>query len=270
MNTLPAPDSARVDIEYRTFAGMLAIRLVGPARDSATVLLHGGQLVSWVNAQGQEMLRDGSASQPAVLQARGGGPTVAFPGLVHSDPVSYRALTHNAEWRMDDAWFHRGVPNLQLRLRSSESKCQNWAHAFDCYLHLALESPALQLTLKVVNTGHRVMQFNAALHPCFRVAAAVPGAEPVAQDWRTTHAPCVSGIAPASALRLPSAGGWVEICHAGFADVGVWSPPVGAGHAADQAEYVCVEASTSQQPVQLGPGAHWLATQEMRWTPALR
>ena len=229
MHVAISSSSSGVDIQYLTYAGLLAIRLTGPAMDSATVLLHGGQLVSWVNVQGHELLQAGPLDSSPQRTGHAGAPLLVFPDQPDGD--AHDVQTERLDrpvWRLHDAWFHQGVPHLRLRLASGETARSSWRQEFDCYLHMLLDSPDLQLTLYVVNTSTHARHFKATLQPCLRLETAVACAAAGASSG--------AGQAP---LRVPSAGGWVDVLQ-----------------------------STPPQLVQLAPGAQWQASQQMRWTPA--
>ena len=244
-----------VDIQHLTFAGSLAIRVVGPASDTATVLLRGGQLVSWVNPQGREMLHTGPFPWGTALRLRCGGLSVVFAHQEADGQVSYLRFTQNSDWRVHDAWFRWGVPHLTLRLRSREAACQSWPYEFDCFLEMALSSPQLMVSLKVVNVGHKVMQFNAAMQPCFRLENSPDGAWTEVSDG----------------VSLPCAGGRIELNSCGFQDVRVWSPWLHRDRGMQAPDgrrgdaLVCVDTATSGQAMALAPGTHWLGSQQMRW-----
>lgn len=232
--------SRSVDIQHLTFDGSLAMRLVGPASDTATVLLRGGQLVSWINAQGREMLLDGPSCS---------GWSVAFVQQAGTAPPAYFRLAQDLDWRVCDAWFYQGVPHLSLRLRSRDMARPCTPFAFECFLDMALNSPQLVVALKVINTGAQPIQFNAAMQPCFRLDASPAGV------WRARMG--------AESVSLPCADGRLELRVRGFQEVAVWSPwtlacdPSGA--------LIYVQAATPAALIQLAPGAHWLGTQQMGW-----
>ena len=247
--------SRTVDIQHLTHAGSLAMRLIGPASDSATVLLRGGQLVSWVNAQGREMLHAWALPWGSALRLRCGGLSLRLPHQAQDGPLAYLSGTQHADWRVHDAWFHRGVPHLSLCLHSPSAGNASRPHEVACYLDMVLHSPQLLVALKVVNLGQQALQFSAAMQPCFRQVSASAG--------RWTAAP--------GAVSLPCADGQLELSAGGFADVALWSPWLqqdrGALRAgvAQGAGLVCFDAATRCQSTALAPGSQWLGTQRMRW-----
>lgn len=258
-----------IDIAHVTFAGMPAMRLSGKTGDHATVLLRGGQLVSWVNAQGDELLYVSPHS------TRGGVPVV-FPQFGDMGPLQRHGFARSNAWTLHDAWYHLGVPTVTLRLRSSATTRKLWPYEFDCYLHLTLDSPCLVMALEVLNTGKAPMRFNAALLPYFRVENAhtarlmgIPGeragmsvAGPIDYVHYDLNTP----------LQLRSSLGKVDIAATGFTDAVVWNPGPDWGHAevceSGFNDFVCIEAATVGSPVDLAPGDQWSASQTMRWSPS--
>lgn len=267
------------DIQHVTFAGMPAMRLNGRTGDQATVLLRGGQLVSWVNAQGNELLYVSPQAAEGVPGAsasavRGGVPVV-FPQFGDMGPLQRHGFARTNAWTLHDAWYYLGVPNVTLRMRSNETTRKLWPHEFDCYLHIALDSPCLAMSLEVLNTGTQPMRFNAALHPYLRVENAltarlmgIPGERagmPVAGPIDYVHYD-LNGP-----LQLRSGLGKVDIAATGFTDAVVWNPGPDDGlfdmPDGNFNEFVCVEAATVGSPVDLAPGDQWSASQTMRWSP---
>jgi len=268
-----------IDIARVTFAGMLALRLKGKSGDHATVLLRGAQLVSWVNSNGTEMLYSsvqmGHAKACDHDQPVCGGVSVVFPQFGDMGPLQRHGFARTNAWVIHDAWYHLGVPNLTLRLRSNESTRKLWPHDFDCYLHIALDTPCLVMALEVVNTGTKLMSFNAALHPYLRLENAltarlmgVPGKRggmSVAGPIDYVHYDL------AGPLQLCTGLGLLDIVSTGFTDAVVWNPgpatdAVDASDAGDIA-FVCVEAATVGSTVDLAPGDQWSASQTMCWSP---
>ena len=259
------PDA--VDIQHLTHGGSLAMRLVGPEQDTATVLLRGAQLVSWVNAQGREMLHSGPFPWGSAYRLRRGGLSLVFPHPEVCGPVSYLRLAQDMDWRVHDAWFHCGVPHLSLRLSSRAPHPQAWPHVFDCFFEVALEASSLRMSLRVVNLGAHEMAFRAAMQPCFRLATspaqAAPGLGTPASVW----------AAPTSAgkLVLPGAEGRLEMLATGFQELSVWTPWLHRERGAqtparsDTSGLVCVDLASARPSVPLAPGEQWQGAQQLCW-----
>jgi len=268
-----------IDIQHVTFAGMPAVRLNGRTGDQATVLLRGGQLVSWINAQGNELLY---VSPPSVEReaspgraVRGGVPVV-FPQFGDMGPLQRHGFARTSAWTLHDSWYHLGVPHVTLRMRSNETTRKLWPYEFDCYLHISLDSPCLVMALEVLNTGKQPMRFNAALNPCLRVEDALSARLMGIPGERAD----MSVVGPIDfvhydlngPLQLRSGLGKVDIAATGFTDAVVWNPGPDADDldfpTGNANEFVCVEAATVGSPVDLAPGDQWMASQTMRWSPA--
>ena len=269
-----------IDIAHVTFAGMPAVRLNGKNGDHATVLLRGAQLVSWVNAAGQELLysctqNTGLAAHESCQPVRGGVPVV-FPQFGDMGPLQRHGFARSNAWVLHDAWYQLGVPNITLRMRSNESTRKLWPHDFDCYLHISLDTPCLAMALEVVNTGTEPMRFNAALHPYLRVEntltarlMGIPGERAgmsVAGPIDFVHYDLTGP------LQLRTGSGKLDIASTGFTDAVVWNPGPDADAMDGPREaanaFVCVEAATVGSMVDLAPGDQWMASQTMRWSPA--
>ena len=124
---------------------------------------------------------------------------------------------------------------------------------------MALNSPELVVTLKVINRGSKVMQFNAAMQPCFCLKRSVPG------GWS----------AITESVSLPCADGQLEWNSCGFPNVNVWSPwrCVDRGERtaekAGRGDLVYVDAATAGHTMDLVPGSYWQGSQHMCWYASL-
>lgn len=240
-----------VDVQTTTFAGLPAVRLIGSKNDHATLMLRGGQLVSWVNPQGEEMLhvRPFGDAVANLLPADGPqhGGTVVFPALQEAANSSPHSTSHDSPgaestsptmaWVLHDAWFHLGVPNVSLRLKSSAQTKAVWPHDFDCFLHVAIHSPGLSMALEVVNTGTQNLEFTTASHPYLRVE-------------NSDHALLLSMPQPRAGMVVARPTDRIA-----FTDAAV-------------NELVCLEKDTpARRFIALLPGAHWSAAQTLYWVP---
>lgn len=231
----------RIDIQHITFAGLPAIRLIGSKGDQATLMLRGGQLVSWINAHGEEMLYVSPFADVVPEYFPEDTPAhtaqMVFPQFSQPQAEPRNGFARSVAWTFHDAWFHLGVPNVSLRLKSNPATKAVWPHDFDCFLHVAVNSPGLSMTLEVINTGTRTLEFNAASHPYLRV-----------ED--SANALLLGMPKPREGMVIAKPIDRIE-----FAENG-------------PNELVCVrDATVVRRPIALAPGHRWSASQTMYWVP---
>jgi glucose-6-phosphate 1-epimerase len=264
------------------FRGTPCLRLHGADGGRALVALHGAQVLSWIPADGRERLFLGERALFAPGAAIRGGIPVVFPQFAGRGPLVKHGFARTLPWR-----FAGADARATFELASGAAT-QAWPHAFAARLHVALEGPALAVTLAIHNTGNEAFAFTAALHTYLAVddvaTATLHGLggcryEDTAQAGtiRQQHDDALrfAGeidriyVAPPPALELHDGGDGIRIVQQGFADTIVWNPgEVLGGRIGDLApgeyrRFVCVEAGQVLQPVHLRPGEHWSGTQRL-------
>lgn len=251
--------------------GAPAVRLQGPAGDSVTVLLRGGQVVSWVDASGVERLYRSPTSPLAGPQAVRGGVPVIFPQFNERGPLVRHGFARTWVWALQPDAPTAAQPQLVLQLQHAAQETPLWPHDCVCTLTVALLPDRLRMTLAVHNTGSNTLRFQAALHTYLEVGdvsravlhgvlpdhAPLSLAEPIDQVFEAVPGP----------FRLDSPAGCLGLTHDGFADVVVWNPGpaavMGDLPAGGYARFLCVEAAVIAQPVELAPGAAWQGSQTL-------
>ena len=259
------------DIRATHYAGLPAMSLKGAGGDSATVLLRGAQVMSWLNTAGDELLYQSPVQLQPGQPIRGGIPVV-FPQFGNMGPLQKHGFARVCDWQLVDEHITDGHPSVTLRLVNAP-----WPHAFQMDLQVTLEpANTLHMVLTVRNCGDTPFAFRAALHPYFRVSDmdaaqialvenGVLSREPIVPQDRICHDARGDYV-----LETPT--GNITMSKTGFTDVVIWNP--GPDHgiadlpAADYRKFVCIEPAAVKHPVELQPGAHWHATQTLRWQPA--
>lgn len=248
-----------------------AVHLQGPAGDTVTVLLRGGQVISWVDAGGVERLYCSPTSPLKGPQAVRGGVPVIFPQFAARGTLVRHGWARMREWTLLPQDVSGAEPYVALQLHNAVSDDPQWPHACVCTLTVSLLPHGLRMALAVENTGTTAFQFNAALHTYLAVgdvaqtslAGVLPGGAPLSLREPIDHI----FEAVAGPLQLQSPLGPLRLEHAGFADVVVWNPGPDAGLAdlppQGHTQFACVEAAAVVRPVVLAPGAHWQGSQTL-------
>ena len=277
-----------------TFQGAEAIRLHSPEAGSATILLQGGQVVSWTDPAGQERLYLSPLSPLGGAQPVRGGVPVVFPQFSLRGPFERHGFARTQPWRqVATAETPGDTATVTLELTESEATLAIWPHAFRCALQVTLSPWQLQLQFTASNPGPDPWRFCAALHTYL---AAGPLSTNELQGLQHLHYENTlqSGsmaqdadavIRPTGAidriyfdtrkpLAFKSAQGQLTLTHEGWPDTVVWNPGAeGARAIADLPDtdfdrFMCIEAALIGEPQLLAPGDHWQGTQTLRALPA--
>lgn len=249
---------------------------------TALVALHGGQLLSWVPADGRERL---FLSDRAVFDGsapiRGGIPVV-FPQFGERGALRKHGFARDRAWTFDGQDGDAAVFAL-----AGDGGDADWPHPFQLRLHVGLSADRLALSLDVENTGMTPFAFAAALHAYLRVddiaLVAIEGLQGCdfedSAAGGTLHRQHDYEVAfeddaldagidrlysdVVAPLALVEGERRLVLEQDGFGDVVVWNPGAHLGARigdlapGDWRRFACVEAGQVLQPVVLGPGARW-------------
>jgi len=269
--------------------GQPAMWLRAPDGAEATVLLHGGHLVSWIPAGDQERLYLSPLAVAGEGQAVRGGIPVIFPQFEKRGPLPRHGLARTRTWEWVEGAQRGGVAIGVLRLRDDAATRAIWPHSFEAELSFSLGGLELDVELAITNTGDTPFDFTAALHTYLLVddvrRARLGGLYGVRYIDSLTGQTQPQEIDPFSfageidriyldvaainkePLSLSTAMGRTHIQNEGFEDVVVWNPgPDKAAAMADLPDddwlrLLCIEAATIGRPVTLAPGQEWVARQ---------
>lgn len=272
-------------IEQVLRLGQPAMRLRAPDGAEATVLLHGGQVVSWVPAGDVERLYLSPQAVVAEGQAVRGGIPVIFPQFERRGSLPRHGFARHRPWQWVEGSERGGVVTGVLRLSDDESTRAHWPHPFEAELCLSLSGLRLDVELAVLNTGEAPFNFTAALHSYLRCddlrRARLTGL------YGTRYLDAVSGdeqrqeIDPQGfsgeidriyfdvqePLAFSTAFGRMAIESEGFQDAVVWNPGPDKARALpdlpddDWLQMLCIEAASVGRPVKLAPGQEWVGRQ---------
>lgn len=280
-----------------SFQGQACLHLRAGDGAEATVLLHGGQLVSWRTADGVEQLY---LSPRAVIdgrQAVRGGVPVIFPQFNQRGPLPRHGFARQRAWHPLSLEHSADDALAVLRLVDDAETRAIWPQAFVAELSVRIGGGRLDIELAIehrepdeAGPAPADLHFTAALHTYLRVddvrSARLAGLQ------RLRYEDCVKGteqvdMAPqliadgetdrvyfdvARPLCLHEAGAAgrrLAISAHGFADVVVWNPGEAAcARLPDMPpdgwrEMLCIEAAAIGTPVRLSAGACWIGRQTL-------
>jgi glucose-6-phosphate 1-epimerase len=269
------------------FAGHPAVALESPDGARATVLLHGGHLVSWIPAGGEQQLYLSPTSKYGDGASIRGGVPVIFPQFSTRGTLPRHGLLRTRAWQVDGSIARREHAQTVLRFASNDETRRIWPQEFEVELTVSIGGQQLDIELAVLNTGDAPFEFTAALHTYLRTGdvlrAQLEGLQGVKYEDSTTGqwqqqwgdvTQVVGAIDRiyhdvARELVLREMGRRLTIAASGFTDAVVWNP--GAEGAAalsdlpddDWQRMLCVEAARVIEPVVLPPGEEWVGMQTL-------
>ncbi|KAF3534480.1 hypothetical protein DY000_02038366 [Brassica cretica] len=143
---------------------------------SFEVYLYGGQVTSWKNEKGEDLL---FMSTKAIFKPptpiRGGIP-VLFPQYANTGPLPSHGFVRQRFWEIDANPPHlpshpSSGAHVDLILKSSEADLKIWPNKFVYRLRVALgHGGDLTLTSRVKNSDVKPFNFTVGLHPYFSVS----------------------------------------------------------------------------------------------------
>ena len=247
---------------------------------------YGGQVLSWSDAGGRELLYLSELSTGGEGKPVRGGIPVCFPQFAGRGPLPKHGFARNSVWTQIEQPDANGQP-VHLQLRADPATLAAWPHRFLLDLRVGFSGSHLSVTLEVKNTDLHAWTFAAALHTYYRVDAlietALHGLQGVTYEdglnagQRTVATEATPRLdrsidrvyrAAPETVTLADGARELRITQRGFGDTVVWNPgPGGAAGlgdmpAGDERHMLCVEAAQLGDPVELQPGGSWRGSQE--------
>jgi len=276
-----------------SWQGQPALALRAPDGARATVLLHGGHLVSWIPAGGEEQLYVSPQTRLGTGASIRGGVPVIFPQFNQRGPLPRHGLVRTRSWEATESVVRGRHAIGVLRFTSDIATRVHWKQDFELELTVSLAGREIDLELAVVNTGETPFSFQAALHTYLRcndvLKAQVEGLQDCRYQDMTTGEPgqglpgqqwgdVLTVVGPLDriyehsghALTLRELGRRVSLTQREFSNVVVWNPGAdGAAALADLPDedwqhMICIEAAQVDEPVILSPGQDWAGMQSLR------
>lgn len=258
---------------------------------SVVVARLGGQVISWIPADGRERLfLSERACFNGSVALRGGIP-VCFPQFSGLGSLPKHGLVRTRHWQVVRATEADGGC-LRLSCGADPQSRALWTHEFELVLDVHLSAAQLSVGLTVRNPGAADFSFTGALHTYFAVgdigAVRLLGLTGVGyRDAAGGNALCTDTAnalvfgpeidrvyhdAPRE-LMLIDGTARLSVASGGFADTVVWNPgAVLCAGLADMApdgyrRMVCVEAASARLPVCVPAGADWRGHQMLTALP---
>lgn len=267
------------------YNGHPAVTLRASDGARATILLHGGHLVSWIPAGGDEQLYVSPTSQYGEGYAVRGGVPVIFPQFASRGTLPRHGLLRTRGWQLGELMSHGAHAQAVLRFTANDETRALWPHDFEAEITVSVTGRQLDVEFAVTNTGETPFDFAVALHSYLRtndvLKAQLEGLQGVKFEdnttgqWQEQWGDITQVVGEidrlyhdvGNTLTLRELGRKVAIARSDFTDVVVWNPgPDKAAElkdmpADDWQRMLCVEAARVIDPVTLAAGEEWAGMQ---------
>eukprot|EP00253_Pinus_taeda_P035827 PITA_35827 len=282
--------------------GLDQVLLREPRGASARVNLFGGQVSSWKNDRGEELLFTSSKAIFRPPKAIRGGIPICFPQFGSSGSLEQHGFARNKFWNIDNnpppfrsnCYNNKAV--VDLILKPAEEDFKSWPHSFEFRLRVALAHGGdLTLISRIRNTDSKPFTFSFAYHTYFCVSdiseVRIEGLETLdyldlLQDKErfTEQSDAITFESEVDRVYLSTPTKIAIIDHEkkrtfvlrkdGLADAVVWNPWEKKAKAiADfgDEEYkhmLCVDGAAIETPITLKPGEEWKGRIELSAVPS--
>lgn len=282
-------DMSTTSFDTLTVLGQPALHLRAPGGASATVSLHGGQVLSWRTAHGDEQLYLSPQAVAGPGMAIRGGAPVIFPQFELMGPdrsLPRHGLARTRAWQLESQQTGGDHAQATLVLCDDAETRALWPHGFRLELTVAVSSERLDMELYAENTGDTPWPFAAALHTYLAVSelshVRLQGLEGCLYQDRVLGTEALEDhpekrflgeidriYAKANHLLLRDGPRRLLIESEQMPDVVLWNPgPDKCASLKDMPDdgwrqMLCVEAARVNSPVTLAPGESWSGRQSL-------
>ncbi|KAK6260598.1 Aldose 1-/Glucose-6-phosphate 1-epimerase - like 2 [Theobroma cacao] len=282
--------------------GIDKVVLRNPRGASASVSLHGGQVTSWRNEQGEELLFTSSKAIFKPPKAVRGGIPICFPQFGNCGSLEQHGFARNKIWTIDEnppplsPNDSHGKSFIDLLLKPSEEDLKCWPYSFEFRLRVSLAADgSLTQISRVRNVNGKPFSFSFAYHTYLLVSdiseVRIEGLETldyldnICQKERfTEQGDAITFESEVDRVYLSTPNVVAVLDHErkrtyvirkeGLPDVVVWNPwekksksMVDFG-ADEYKQMLCVDGAAIEKPVTLKPGEEWTGRQELSVVPS--
>ncbi|KAL3517248.1 hypothetical protein ACH5RR_024150 [Cinchona calisaya] len=282
--------------------GIDQIVLRNPQGACARVSLHGGQVSSWRNDRGEELLFTSSKAIFKPPKAIRGGIPICFPQFGNCGSLEQHGFARNKVWSVEDdpPPLHpndsHGKSFIDLLLKPSEDDMKCWPHSFEFRLRVSLSSDGnLSLISRIRNINGKPYSFSFAYHTYFSVSdiseVRIEGLETLdyldnlcQRERFTEQGDALTFESEVDRIYLSSPNCIAILDHErkrtyvirkeGLPDMVVWNPWEKKSKAMvdfgddEYKRMLCVDAAAIEKPITLKPGEEWTGRLELAVVPS--
>ncbi|KAJ9173306.1 hypothetical protein P3X46_016457 [Hevea brasiliensis] len=270
---------------------------------SAEVYLYGGQVTSWKNEHGEELLFVSNKATFKHLKVINGGVQICFPQFGSHSSLEQCGFARNREWCIDPDPPPFGTSSsnkafIDLILKHSEEGVKNWPHRYEFRLRVTLGPGGdLMLTSRIrnTNTDGKPFTFTFSYQTYFAISdiseVRVEGLETLDyldnlknRERFTEQGDAITFESEVDKIYVSTPTKIAILDHEkkrtfvlrkdGLPDAVVWNPWDKKAKAMpdfgdDEYEHMlCVDATCVEMPITLKPGEEWKGRQELSAVPS--
>ncbi|KAE7999405.1 hypothetical protein FH972_003838 [Carpinus fangiana] len=282
--------------------GIDQVVLRNPQGASARVSLHGGQVTSWRNEHGEELLFTSSKAIFKPPKAMRGGIPICFPQFGNCGSLEQHGFARNKIWAIDDS-SPPLLPNdsdgksfIDLLLKPSEEDLRCWPNSFEFRLRVSLATDGdLTLTSRIRNVNGKPFSFSFAYHTYLSVSdiceVRIEGLETVdyldnlcRRERFTEQGDAITFETELDRVYVSSPNVIAVLDHEkkrtyvirkeGLPDAVVWNPWEKKSKAMvdigdeEYKQMICVDGAAIEKPVSLKPGEEWTGRLQLSVVPS--
>lgn len=282
--------------------GIDQVVLKVPRGASARVSLFGGQVISWRNERGEELLFTSSKAIFKPPKAMRGGIQICFPQFGNCGSLEQHGFARNRMWSIDNdpppMHQHDGSDkvSVDLLLKPSEDDTKCWPHFFEIRVRVSL-SMAGDLTLisRIRNINGKPFSFSFAHHTYFSVSdiseVRIEGLETLdyldnlcQRERFTEQGDAITFESEVDRVYLSTPNVIAVLDHEkkrtfvirkeGLPDIVVWNPWEKKSKAMvdlgdeEYKQMLCVDAAAIERPITLKPGEEWTGRLDVSPVPS--
>ncbi|GKU87992.1 hypothetical protein SLEP1_g2310 [Rubroshorea leprosula] len=282
--------------------GIDQVVLRNPQGASVKVSLQGGQITSWRNEHGEELLFTSSKAIFKPPKSMRGGISICFPQFGNCGSLEHHGFARNRNWTIDEnpPPLHpndsHGKSIVDLLLKPSEEDLKFWPHSFELRLRVVLAADGdLALIARVRNVNGKPFSFSFGYHTYLPVSdiseVRIEGLETLdfldnlcQRERFTEQGDAITFESEMDRVYLSSPNVIAVLDHErkrtyvvrkeGLPDVVVWNPWEKKSKAMTDfgdEEYkhmLCVDGAAIERPVNLKPGEEWTGRLKLSVVPS--
>ncbi|AES93987.1 putative glucose-6-phosphate 1-epimerase [Medicago truncatula] len=268
---------------------------------SATVSLHGGQVLSWKTERGEELLFTSTKAVYTPPKPVRGGIPICFPQFGNRGTLEQHGFARNKIWVIDQnppplPTDSNGKACIDLLLKPSEDDMKIWPHSFEFRLRVCLAADGrLNMISRIRNVNGKPFSFSFAFHTYFSISdiseVRVEGLETLdyldnlhQKERFTEQGDALTFESEVDRVYLDSSSMVAVLDHErkrtfvirkeGLPDVVVWNPwekksksIVDFGDE-EYKQMLCVDGAAVGKPITLKPGEEWTGRLELSVVPS--
>ncbi|KAK6159634.1 hypothetical protein DH2020_006948 [Rehmannia glutinosa] len=280
--------------------------VLNPQGASARVSLHGGQVISWRNERGEELLFTSSKAYNTAIfkspKAMRGGISICFPQFGNCGSLEQNGFARNKIWTIENdppplrPNDSLGKSFVDLLLKPAEEDLKCWPHGFEFRLRVSLASEGnLILISRIMNINGKPFSFSFAYHTHFSVSdiseVRIEGLETLdyldnlcQRERFTEQGDAITFESEVDRVYLSSPQCVAILDHErkrtyvmrkeGLPDIVVWNPWEKKSKAMadfgdeEYKQMLCVDAAAIEKNITLKPGEEWTGRIELAGVPS--